>query len=111
MQTHTDRRSPSQVKVGHRGRAEQGKVQALTRFFHAHFSLDPLRSCMKLRRHKRIGAHDTASRNQSLKRLNAATRSDTVYLCNFFRVRFTSCAVTKMVYTLTETKMVIDERA
>ena len=35
MQTHTDRRSPSQVKVGHRGGAEQGKVQALTRFFHA----------------------------------------------------------------------------
>jgi hypothetical protein len=53
MQTHTDRRSPSQVKVGHRGRAEQGKVQALPRFFHAHLSLDPLRSCMKLRRHKR----------------------------------------------------------
>jgi hypothetical protein len=60
MQTHTDRRSPSQVKVGHRGGAEQGKVQALTRFFHAHLSLDPLRSCMKLRRHKRTGAHDTA---------------------------------------------------
>ena len=39
MQTHTDRRSPSQVKVGHRGGAEQGKVQALTRFFHAHLSL------------------------------------------------------------------------
>ncbi len=36
MQTHTDRRSPSQVKVGHRGGAEQGKVQALPRFFHAH---------------------------------------------------------------------------
>ena len=71
MQTHTDRRSPSQVKVGHRGGAEQGKVQALPRFFHAHLSLDPLRSCMKLRRHKRIGTTDTVSRNQSLKRLNA----------------------------------------
>ena len=34
MQTHTDRRSPSQVKVGHREGAEQGKVQVLTRFFH-----------------------------------------------------------------------------
>jgi len=40
MQTHTDRRSPSQVKVGHRGGAEQGKVQVLTRLFHAHPLLD-----------------------------------------------------------------------
>ena len=40
MQTHTDRRSPSQVKVGHREGAEQGKVQVLTRFFHAHFVTD-----------------------------------------------------------------------
>jgi len=40
MQTHTDRRSPSQVKVGHRGGAEQGKVQALTRFFHDFVNLE-----------------------------------------------------------------------
>jgi hypothetical protein len=39
MQTHTDRRSPSQVRVGHREGAEQGKVQTLTRFFHAHLAL------------------------------------------------------------------------
>ncbi len=40
MQTHTDRRSPSQVKVGHRGEVEQGKVQVLTRLFHAHWLLE-----------------------------------------------------------------------
>ena len=40
MQTHTDRRSPSQVKVGHREGAGQGKVQVLTRFFHVHFYVE-----------------------------------------------------------------------
>ena len=39
MQTHTDRRSPSQVKVGHREGVEQYQVQVLTRLFHAHLSL------------------------------------------------------------------------
>jgi hypothetical protein len=41
MQTHTDRRSPSQVKVGHRGGVEQDQVHVLTRLFHAHPSLEP----------------------------------------------------------------------
>ncbi len=40
MQTHTDRRSPSQVTVGHREGAGQGKVQVLTRFFHVHFYVE-----------------------------------------------------------------------